>query len=635
MVPSVISVSEVSIRYGAQTVLDRATLSLAEGERVGLVGRNGSGKTSFLRILVGELAPDAGTLGRRRDRSIGYGAQKPGLDASATVWANALEGARRSLDLIAEYERTPSDRPESAWLFDRIAAEDGWNLEPRLRSLLNDLRAPAPERLVGTLSGGEARRVALCRALLGRPELLLLDEPTNHLDPESIAWLEDFLSRYRGTCLFVTHDRYFLDRVATRIVELSRGQFLSHEGNYTDYLIARAERQAVEDRAERVRQKFLKSELAWVRKNPSARRTKSVDRVARYFELAAQHPPEAEIDVELVIPPAPPLGERVIEAADLAAEVDGRRLFNHVSFDLRPGERLGVIGRNGVGKSTLLKLILGQMAPASGKVVIGPRSVINHVDQQRTALDDARTVWEEVGDGREQIPFGEGLISTRGYLRRFLFTDERINSKVEALSGGERRRVLRAKIRPPGRNVLILDEPTNDLDLGTLRLLEEALVGFPGSAIVVSHDRYFLNRVCTSILAFEEDGSVQRSVGNYDYYLEKRAAAMASAAEQGSGGDRAGVTAPGPHLKVVIDRAGGPRRLTWKEARELEGMERAITEAEAEVSRLETLFADPDFFRKHGAQRPALERDLERARLTVERLYARWGELEAVAGERS
>src|SRR6266404_4497293 len=482
------SANNLSVKYGSQVVLDGATIAFREGEHIGLVGRNGSGKSTFLQIAAGVAQADSGEFTRRRDLVTGYMPQLSGLDDATTVHANILSGAQRILGLVAEYERVPGDSPLSATLLDQIAEADGWNLEHRIKSLITNLHAPESDRVVGTLSGGEKRRVALCRALLARPDFLILDEPTNHLDTGSIEWLEDFLARYAGTCLFVTHDRYFLDRVATRIVELSRGQFTSYDGNYTDYLLARVQRQAVEEMQEHKRQKFLKRELQWVRRAPRARRTKSVDRVERYFEMAA------------------------------------RTLFQHVNLNLAAGERLGVVGRNGLGKSSLLRVILQELPAASGAVEIGARTQINYVDQNRLLLDDEKTVWEEVGSGGENVTLGEQSITLRAYLRRFLFSEERINTKISQLSGGERSRVLLAKILKRGGNVLMLDEPTNDLDLGTLRLLEEALVAFGGCVIVVSHDRYFLNRVCTSILAFEGEGRVVYHVGNYDYYLEKRGA---------------------------------------------------------------------------------------------------------------
>ncbi|MFL6595194.1 MAG: ABC-F family ATP-binding cassette domain-containing protein, partial [Chthoniobacterales bacterium] len=415
------------------------------------------------------------------------------------------------------------------------------------------------------------------------------------------------------------HDRYFLDRIATRVVELSRGKFHSYDGNYTDYLLARAERAAVEEMQEHKRQRFLKRELAWVRKAPRARRTKSVDRVERYFEMAAQDAPEAEIDVDLIIPPAPKLANRVIELRDVGIELGGRTLFRDVSLNIAAGERLGIVGRNGVGKSTLLKIMLGQLEPTRGEVEIGARTEINYVDQNRVMLDDAKTVWEEVGEGSEYVRLGEESITLRGYLRRFLFTEDRINTKIDQLSGGERSRVLLAKILKRGGNVLILDEPTNDLDLGTLRLLEEALVAFTGSVIVVSHDRYFLNRVCTAILAFEGDGVVRYSVGNYDYYLEKRAAEVAAVA----------VTPEKPPAPAAV--ASKPRKLKYGEQRELEGMEAAILAAEDDVARLEALLNNPEFFAKNAAEFPKLDAELRAARDKVAGLYARWEALGQIA----
>src|SRR5215211_3843467 len=613
------SANNLSVKYGTQLVLDGATIAFSEGERVGLVGRNGSGKSTFLQIAAGVAQADSGEFTRRRDLVTGYMPQVSGLNDAATVHANILSGAQRILDLIAEYECVPADSALSATLLEQIGEADGWNLEHRIKSLITNLHAPESDRIVGTLSGGEKRRVALCRALLARPDFLILDEPTNHLDTGSIEWLEDFLARYAGTCLFVTHDRYFLDRVATRIVELSRGEFISYDGNYTDYLLARAERQAVEEAQEHQRQKFLKRELQWVRKAPRARRSKSVDRVERYFEMAAQDAPEAELDVELIIPTPPKLANRIIELCDVSVELGGRTLFQHANLNLAAGERLGVVGRNGLGKSSLLKVILQELPAASGVVEIGARTQINYVDQNRLLLDDQKTVWEEVGSGGENVTLGEQSITLRAYLRRFLFSEDRINTKISQLSGGERSRVLLAKILKRGGYVLMLDEPTNDLDLGTLRLLEEALVAFGGCVIVVSHDRYFLNRVCTSILAFEGDGRVQCSVGNYDYYLEKR-----------------GAPSPPPDSIPMPAGADGeqkkskdkPRKLKWKEEREWASMEANILAAENELSHLEATFAAPDFYAHPPSERFKRGPQVTTERDKVAHLYARWHELE-------
>jgi len=615
---AIASATELVVRFGNQAVLDKATLTILEGERVGLVGRNGSGKSTFLQIAAGVMKADGGEFNPRRDLVTGYMPQMFELEESATVHDNILAGAQRVLDLIEEYERLPPEGARSGIVLDQISHFDGWNLEQRAKSLITNLHAPDADRVVRDLSGGEKRRVALCRALLSRPDFLLLDEPTNHLDTGSIEWLEDFLARYSGTCLFVTHDRYFLDRIATRVVELSRGKFYSYDGNYTDYLLARAERAAVEEMQEHKRQKFLKRELEWVRKAPRARRTKSVDRVERYFEMAATEAQEAELDIDLIIPSAPKLANRVIELREVGMELGGRMLLADVSLNLKTGERLGIVGRNGLGKSTLLRIMLGQLAPTSGEVEIGARTEVNYVDQNRLLLDDSKTVWEEVGEGSEYVRLGDENISLRGYLRRFLFTEERINTKIYQLSGGERSRVLLAKILKRGGNVLVLDEPTNDLDLGTLRLLEEALVGFGGSVVVVSHDRYFLNRVCTAILAFEKGGELRYSVGNYDCYLER---GLGTDVTVGSAVKAA------PAVKAITK----PRKLKWKEERELEQMEATILAAENEVTRIETLFADPMFFAEHGAEFNKYEDELRAARDRATQLYARWEQLSVIA----
>ena len=617
MSEAIVSADELVVKYGDRTVLDHASMVVHAGERVGMVGRNGTGKSTFLKIAAGALEPDSGKLVTRRDLVTGYLPQVFDLAEDQTVHENIFEGARLLRNWIREYEETPGDSPRSAFLLSQIEHADGWNIEHRIKSLVTNLHAPDEGRLVGSLSGGEKRRVALCRALLARPDFLILDEPTNHLDTGSIEWLEEFLSKYPGACLFVTHDRYFLDRIATRIVEVSNGQFYSHDGNYTEYLISKAARTAVEEGQERRRQKFLKNEIEWIRRAPRARRTKSQDRIDRYYETSAQEGLEKEIDVELIIPPAPKLANRVIELKEVTAKIGDRVLFSDLKFSLDAGSRIGVVGRNGLGKSTLLKIILGELQPAAGLVEIGARTEINYIDQNRLLLDESKTIFEEVGGNSEYVQLGEESITLRAYLRRFLFNEDRINTKIELLSGGERSRVILAKILKRGGNVLILDEPTNDLDLATLRLLEEALVAFGGAVLVVSHDRYFLNRVCTGILAFEGDGQIFQQVGNYDYYLEKKA-------------NRAPVPEQIIEVKSQASSVQRPRKLSYKESRELEVMEETLLAAEDEVTRLETLFNAPDFYEKYGNQWESMDAELKAGRHKVAQLYARWEELEAV-----
>jgi ATP-binding cassette subfamily F protein uup len=618
---TIISASEITVRYGTRAILDQTTLGIQEGERIGLVGRNGAGKTTFLRILAGLQNPDSGVVSRQRELVISYLPQDFRLDATRNVYANIRDGAQHVLELITEFESLPHDSKRHEKLEQRIQVLEGWTLDRRIDIAMAHLNCPAGDRRIETLSGGEKRRVAMCRAMVSQPDFLILDEPTNHLDPESIEWVAEFLEGFAGTYMVVTHDRYFLDRVAQRMIELSDGAFFSHNGNYTDYLLAKAERQEADATIEHKRQMFLKKELAWVRQGPRAQRSKQKDRFERYYDEAAKGGPVIEEDVELVIPPPPQLGNRTVDLAEVGMEIAGRKLFSGFNFTFENGKRVGVCGRNGLGKSTLLRIIIGQLTPTEGTVKTGQLTKFNYVDQGRLQLKEERTVLDEVADGTEFVQWGDTKISVRSYLKRFLFADDRILTQVKKLSGGERSRLLLARILKNGGNFLILDEPTNDLDLPTLRVLEEALIAFPGVVCVVSHDRYFLNRVCTDILAFEGDGKIHHSVGDYDYYLEKkqrRANAVLQVQEKR-------IVVSTPALKAIK-----PRKLSFKEARELEGMEAQIHAIEAEVARIEGLFADPEFFRKHAAQVNQLTSELDTAKENVAKLYARWEELEAI-----
>jgi len=617
-----LSATELCFRIDLREVLKDATLTIHEGDRIGLVGANGSGKSTFLKIIAGNVVPDTGTVARSKNLALGYLPQDFTLDPELTVQESIEGGAEEILALITQYETLAHDDPKAADVEHRIQHLDGWNLEARIKSLMTSLRTPEGNRKIETLSGGEKRRVALCRALVGQPDLLILDEPTNHLDTESTEWIEDFLAGYRGACLLVTHDRYFLDRVTNRIVELFAGSFFSHNGNYSDFLVAKAERMLTEESQEQGRQRFLKRELDWVRRAPKARTTKSKSRVDRYFEALDKAPPQREQDMDLVIPPPPKLGNRVVELRDVGIALGGKSLFSGLNLNYQPGMRLGVVGRNGLGKSTLLKLILGEIEPDSGIVERGPQTQINYIDQARLLLKEDHTVFEEVGQGGEWVQLGAEKLSLRSYLKRFLFTDERINTKVSQLSGGERSRLVLARILKSGGNFLILDEPTNDLDLPTLRVLEEALATFKGCVLVVSHDRYFLNRVCTGILAFEGEGQVVYSVGSYDYYAEKRRDRVTAKAAKASAPEPAALPVPAKSVK-----AG---KLSYKEQRELEMMEASIHSAEENVSEREAKFQDPKYLIELGSQINTATAELESARQKVKLLYARWEELEKV-----
>jgi ATP-binding cassette subfamily F protein uup len=625
--PALLTANDLALAYGHQRLLHSVTLSVAPGEKIGLVGRNGCGKTSLLRILAGHQSADAGDVARRRGLRIGYLPQEFELDGQRTVRENIQAGAADLMDWLHRYQSGNSTDAEMAILLNRIETVDGWNLQARITALASALAAPPLDALVGPLSGGEKRRVALCRALAAQPDLLLLDEPTNHLDAESILWLEEFLHDFPGAVIFVTHDRYFLDVIATRIIELAEGRCFSHPGNYTAYLESKAIRQQIAEQSERRRQRFLREELEWVRAGVRAQRSKPRHRLESFYEVKGLEAPPEEREMDLLIPPPPELGNTAMDLVKVGARVgegeSERWLFRGLTISLKPAQCTGILGRNGVGKTTLLRICLGERSPDEGTIKIGKRAVFNYIDQARMQLDGTGSVLEEISQGSETVLFGNQPLSARSYLRRFLFADERVNEPVTRLSGGERARLMLAKVLRRGGNVLVLDEPTNDLDLPSLRMLEEALADFDGTVLVVSHDRYFLDRICDQVIAFEEGGLFVQP-GNYSYYLEKKkerdaliqAAWLASAKPAARKLDTN--TAP---------KANRPRKLTFKEQRELEGMEAAILSAETQVREMETTLNDPEFHATRSREAPALITELEAARGEVTRLYDRWHDL--------
>ncbi len=636
MAETLIAAREIVLKHNTRVLLDRAALALCTGDRVGLVGRNGSGKSTFLKILFGDVMPDSGEVIRARDLVIGYLPQEFTLDPALTVGENVRNGAQHVLKLIEEFETLPGHSNRHDYLEERIQHFDGWNLDHRIKSAISELGCPPADSPVTKLSGGEKRRVALARALVSQPDVLILDEPTNHLDTESIGWLTDYLKVYPGAMLVVTHDRHFLDEVANGIVELRNGVFERYEGGYTEYLVARSEKLASEELVEHKRQMFLRREIDWVRGRPKAQTSKSKVRLDRFYEVQEDAPPPEEGELDLIVPPPPQLGNRVVELEDVGLEFSGRRLFSGLSLLFAGGTRVGVTGRNGLGKTSLLRIILGQAPPSEGEVRIGSLTKFNYVDQSRLQLREDKTALEEVSDGSEWVQWGDSKLSLRGYLRRFLFTDDRLTTPVRLLSGGERSRLLLARILKQGGNFLVLDEPTNDLDLPTLRVLEEALVSFPGCVLVVSHDRYFLNRVCTDIVAFEGEGRVVTSAGNYDYYLEKKkrlaaeAAAWATAAAAAARpGAKAGAKAGAKTAPPAAPAPAKGRKLSYNEQRELEGIEAAILAAEGKVAEMEARLVDPGFHKTAGARGSQFMAQLDAARAEVAKMYARWEELGA------
>lgn len=511
-------------------ILKDISLSFFPGAKIGVLGLNGSGKSTLLRIMAGV---DTDIIGEARPQpgiNVGYLPQEPQLDESKDVRGNVEEAVAEIKNAMTRLDEVYAAYAEPDADFDALAAEqakleallqttDGHNLERTLEVAADALRLPPWDAQVSTLSGGERRRVALCKLLLSKPDMLLLDEPTNHLDAESVAWLERFLHEYPGTVVAITHDRYFLDNVAGWILELDRGRGIPFEGNYSQWLEAKEKRLEQEERTEAARQKTIKSELDWVRSNPKGRHAKSKARLARFEELSSQDFQSRNETNEIYIPPGPRLGDIVIEVNDVKKRFGDKLLFDNLNFNVPPGSIVGVIGGNGAGKSTLFKLIAGMEQPESGAIRLGDTVQLSYVGQMRE-LDDSKTVWEEVSDGQDMIEVGSYRTPSRAYLSRFNFRGGEQQKRVKELSGGERNRLFLAKLLKQGGNVLLLDEPTNDLDVETLRALEEALLAFPGCAIVISHDRWFLDRIATHILAFEGDSEVVWFEGNFSEYDE-------------------------------------------------------------------------------------------------------------------
>jgi ATP-binding cassette ChvD family protein len=512
-------------------ILRDISLSFFPGAKIGVLGLNGSGKSTLLRIMAGVDKDFEGEARPQPGIRIGYLPQEPELDPSKTVREIVEEavadvvGLVRRFNAVSERFAEPLDDgemqkllDEQAKLQDQIDACNGWEVDRKLEIAADALRLPEWAAKVQTLSGGERRRVALCRLLLSGPDMLLLDEPTNHLDAQSVAWLEKFLEQYPGTVIAVTHDRYFLDNVAGWILELDRGHGIPWKGNYSSWLEQKEARLAMEEKQEAARQKTIKAELEWVRANPSARRAKSKARLQRFEELCSQEFQRRQETNEIYIPPGERLGDLVIEISHLRKAFGDRLLIDDFSCQVPPGAIVGVIGPNGAGKTTLFRMLTGQEKPDGGEIRIGPTVHLAYVDQSRQSLDDSKTVWEELSNGQELIKVGKYETSSRSYVGRFNFKGTQQQQKIGLLSGGERNRVHLAKVLKAGANVLMLDEPTNDLDVETLRALEEGLLDFPGCAIVISHDRWFLDRIATHILAFEGDSQLVFFAGNYDEY---------------------------------------------------------------------------------------------------------------------
>ncbi|MEM7166534.1 MAG: energy-dependent translational throttle protein EttA [Planctomycetota bacterium] len=530
----IFSVQDLHKVYGKKEVLAGITLGFYYGAKIGIIGSNGSGKSTLLRVIAGVEKEIDGQVTFKRGTTVGYLPQEPQLDPEKTVRENVEDGAHAVRSLITEYEEITAklgedlsdDAMQAAYdrmgeLQEKIDQADGWEIDRQIDQAMHALLCPPGDSSVANLSGGEQRRVAICRELLRHPDILLLDEPTNHLDAATTAWLERYLAEYSGTVILVTHDRYFLDNVVGWMLEIEQGTGSPYEGNYSEYLDQKSKQLAQQKRSEGRRQKVLERELEWIRQTPKGRMTKSRARISNFERLVEESEKVAEDAIGLSISPGRRLGDRVAIVQGVSKSYDGKELFHDLSFELPPGGIVGVIGPNGAGKTTLLRLLVGQEEPDTGEVVVGETVDLCYVDQRRQDLEDSKTIFEEISEGYDTFKIGKREINSRSYVARFGFSGEAQEKSVGALSGGQRNRVQMAKMLRRGGNVILLDEPTNDLDIPTLRLLEEALMSFPGCAVVVSHDRYFLDRVATHILAFEESGDVRYFEGSYQAYADR------------------------------------------------------------------------------------------------------------------
>lgn len=541
----IFSMIGVSKTIDRKVILKDIYLSYFYGAKIGVLGLNGAGKSTLLKILAGLDNNYEGQIVRQPGYTVGYLPQEPVLESGRTVRQIVEEGVKSTLDLIQEFNAIsekfaePMSDEQMQKLLDKqgeiqekIDQRDGWNLDQQLEMAMDALRCPPADQVVDVLSGGEKRRVALCRLLLQKPDILILDEPTNHLDAESVQWLEHHLQRYEGTVIAVTHDRYFLDNVAGWILELDRGQGIPWKGNYSSWLEQKQKRLEIEEKQDRAFEKMLAHELEWVRKSPSARQAKSKARLANYERMLAEQERQKEVEIEIYIPPGPRLGQKVIELKNVSKSFGDKLLMENVSFVIPPASIVGIIGPNGAGKTTLFRMITGAEKPDSGEIRLGETTVLSYLDQSRASLRDDQSVYDSITGGAEYLELGSRKIHGRGYVKRFGFVGSDQSKPVGVLSGGERNRVHLARMLTRGANVILLDEPTNDLDVNTIRALEEAIENFAGCVLVISHDRWFLDRLATHILAFEGDSRIVFHEGNFQDYEQNKRKRLGADADQ-------------------------------------------------------------------------------------------------------
>ncbi len=619
---------KLELAYGHWPLLDGASLVIDSGERIGLIGRNGTGKSSLMKILAGEIKPDAGEVWRKPGLRMAHVPQEPQFSPGHSVFEAVAEGVGEAQALLAAYhavvhrmaEGDDSAQDELAELTHELEAHDAWRLNQKVEEVLARLDLPA-DALVESLSGGQKKRVALARALAGDPELLLLDEPTNHLDFAAIEWLEELLRNFSGALFFITHDRRFLDAVANRIVELDRGLLREYAGNFSAYQVKKAEQLEVEAAQNRKFDKFWKQEEAWIRKGIEARRTRNEGRVRRLEELRRSRAARREQlgQVGLQIDSGERSGKVVAELESISYAIPGRTLVRDFSATILRGDKIGLLGPNGAGKTTLIKLILGELQPDSGRIKRGTNLLVAYFDQFRNVLDDNATLIDTISPGSDYVEIAGQKTHVIGYLEQFLFPPERARAKVSALSGGERNRLLLARLFARPANVLVLDEPTNDLDIDTLELLEQLLQDYAGTVILVSHDRAFLDNVVTASIAFEGDGRLTNVAGGYEDWKRERSSRIA--AEQR-------VATPAAKAAVVPAQRKEKRKLSYKDQRELEAIPQKIQALEREQADVQARLADPDTYQQAGNDVTAMNRRLEEIEMELLALLERWEALE-------
>ena len=646
---ALLTLKDIRLAVGDRQLLDGVSLVVEEGQRIGLLGPNGCGKSTLLQILAGVLEPDAGDRTERRDLRLGYLSQDPELPADCDVHQAVLGGIAGRRQVLEELEQVHAAMAEDATpdqlerllerqqrLDERLEELGGHDVDHRAAALLEALGVEDKQARCADLSGGERRRVAMARLLLSRPEVLLLDEPTNHLDAEVTDWLETYLLDAGTPLILVTHDRYFLDRLCTRIVEFDRGKLFEYEGGYRSYLVQRADRIEAEAKAESARLNTLRRETEWVKRGPPARTTKAKARIQRHQALVDAAPPPSSAELEFQIPEGPRLGDYVLRVQEVGKSFGERTILRPFSFELGPNQRLGVVGGNGAGKTTLLRMILGNLEPDVGVVGVGPTVVFADIDQKRSDLDGSKTVFEEVSNGNDYVFVGGRSLRIESFLEQFLFPGQMKHARISSLSGGERNRVLIAKLLCAGGNVLVLDEPTNDLDLASLRALEDALLVFPGAAIIVSHDRWFLDRVATRVVHLDGSGSARVHEGDLSLLLERL---RQEGAERASAAAAAASTAKQRALAQKQREAGGeprPQRLSTREQRELEELPQRIESLENELADVDRQLGDPDLYSDQQTDRfDALTKRREALPDELATLYARWESLEAIAEQSS